>query len=160
MRCSAARQRLTQYIYGDLTEREAQAVRSHLSECVSCSEIAAETRGVLSLVSRYKDLSPPRDVYLGLRKEVAARSRGRRFSLPLLLRPLPAYVAATAMAVLAIASGVSTKMEVARLERMNSLLSDSLRILNMQSLSAPLSDLSDSSSSLDTIGVPGLPPGD
>lgn len=144
MRCTAIRRKLTEYVYGDLTERESRDIRTHLVSCADCRDTASEIRGVLSLASCYEDKSPPVDILAGLKEKVLRRSESGRFKLSMFLKPIPAYAAATAIAVLAVVSGIGTRMEVARLERMNSLLSDSLRILNSQSLGAPLSDLSDS----------------
>ena len=154
MRCTAIRRILTEYIYGDLGIRKSHLVQSHLASCPDCRDAANEIRGVLSLASCYADQSPPVDALSGLRGKVLNRSEGRRFKLSMFLKPIPAYAAATVMAILAVVSGVNTRMEVARLERMNSLLSDSLRILNTQSLRVPLSELSDSTDQ-DTVPASG-----
>jgi hypothetical protein len=96
------------------------------------------------------------DILAELKDKVLRRSESGRFRLSMFLKPIPAYAAATAIAVLAVVSGIGTRMEVTRLERVNSLLSDSLRILNSQSLGAPLSDLSDSANQ-DTVHAPIFP---
>jgi len=144
MRCSLAKRRLTEYVYGDLGERERVGIRSHLASCSSCRETADEIRGILSMASAYVGKSPPAGAYAGLRERVASRPERRRFRLFVLERPIPAYAAATAIAILAVVSGISTRTEMARLERMNSLLSDSLRVLNSQFSGRSFSEPSDS----------------
>jgi anti-sigma factor RsiW len=144
MRCTATRRRLAEYVYGDLRERERLEIRSHLASCTACRETVSQIEGVLSLASAYSEESPPSHLYSQLREKVAGRHRKAKFGLSLFQRPIPAYAAATAIAILAVLSGVSTRMEVARLERMNALLSDSLRTLNLQSSGIHHSEASDS----------------
>jgi anti-sigma factor RsiW len=157
MRCSTTKKRLAEYIYGDLRDREAREIRSHLESCTSCRETAIQVKGILSLVSAYGETSPPSEVHAGLREEVAARSGERRLRFSLLNKPIPAYAAATTIAILAVLSGISTRMEISRLERMNSLLSDSLRILNSRSAASPHSQLPDSTGQ-DTLPTMGRGP--
>ena len=144
MRCSLTRKRLAEYVYGDLGERERSRVLSHLASCASCRETADEIKGVLSLAFAYAEKSPPQEAYVGLRESLAGRRERRGFWLSFAHRPIPAYAAAAAIAILAVVSGVSTRTEMGRLERMNSLLSDSLRALNAQSSGRSSSEPSDS----------------
>jgi anti-sigma factor RsiW len=130
MTCATTKERLAEYAYGDLSREETQALESHLSECADCREKASEIKSVLFLASRYNDIEPPPEAQDELRRELARERRkaGLRFSI--LRRPAPAYGAAAVVALFAVATGIGTRMEVSRLERMNSLLSDSLKILN------------------------------
>lgn len=147
MKCSRIKEKLTEYAYGDLSDKVASVVESHIKNCASCRQDYREINTVLSAALHYEDVDPPKEVYRALKKEVQAvfHSRLSRFSI--LWRPASAYVAVAAIALFAVVSGIGTRMEVARLERMNSLLSDSLRILNARSFHTPTSQLSDSSDS-------------
>lgn len=144
MRCNAVRRRLTEYAYGDLGERERTRIESHLASCASCRETADEIEGILHLASTYDEESPPREAYARLRREVASYPEKQRLRLSVIRRPIPAYAAATAIAIVAVLSGISTRTEMARLESMNSLLSDSLRALNSHFSGRPHLEPSDS----------------
>ena len=147
MRCNKIRGWLTEYAYGDLHDTATRQVESHLSACPSCTAALREVKGVLSLASRYEEVEPPEEAYVDIRREMVSRLRSRVPRLSLLLRPVPAYAAAAAIAFLAVISGIGTKTELVRLERMNALLSDSLTILNSLYVSPDSTTLPDSATS-------------
>lgn len=130
MRCSRIQEKLAEYAFGDLPEWSARMVELHVSDCAGCRQGLQETKALLSMVSRYEDVDPPEEAYIALKREAEKRSRNRRSGIYLLWRPAPAYAAAAAIALFAVISGVDNRMEMGRLERINALLSDSLRILN------------------------------
>ena len=147
MKCKRIKERLTEYAYGVLSDRTASVVESHITGCASCRQDFNEINTVLSASLHYEDVDPPEEVYRALKREVQAAFQRRLSGFSVLWRPASAYVAVAAIALFAVVSGIGTRMEVARLERMNSLLSDSLRILNAHSVVAPSFQLSDSSDS-------------
>jgi len=147
MKCKRIKEKLTEYAYGDLSDRAASVVESHITNCASCRQDLHEINTVLSAALHYEDVHPPEEVYRELKRQVRAAFQRRLSGLSLLWKPASAYVAVAAIALFAVVSGIGTRMEVARLERMNSLLSDSLRILNARSVHTPTSQLSDSSDS-------------
>lgn len=135
MRCSKIQDKLVEYAYGDLTERSARIIALHVSTCPRCRHDFQETRALLFMTSRCGDVEPPEQAYVALRSQVERSFRNRRSRISMLWRPATAYAAVAAIALFAVISGVGNRMEIVRLERMNSLLSDSLRILNTRSIS-------------------------
>ncbi len=130
MTCATTKGKLAEYAYGDLSREETRAIESHLSECGECREKASEVEALLFLASRYQDIEPPPEARDEVKRELARERRRARPRFSILWRPAPAYGAAAVIALFAIATGVGTRIEVSRLERVNSLLSDSLKILN------------------------------
>ena len=139
MKCKRIKEKLTEYACGDLSDRAASVVESHITDCAGCRQDFHEINTVLSAALHYEDVDPPEEVYRALKREVQAVFQRRLSGFSVLWRPASAYVAVAAIALFAVVSGIGTRMEVARLERMNSLLSDSLRILNAHSVAAPFS---------------------
>lgn len=139
MRCNKIKERLTEYAYGDLSDKAASVVESHITDCASCRQDLQEIKTVLSAALQYEDVDPPEEIHRTLKRQVQAVLQGRWSGLSLLLKPASAYVAVAAIALFAVVSGIGTRIEVERLERMNSLFSDSLRILNAHSAGIPRS---------------------
>lgn len=83
--------RLSEYIDGDLDQREQAAVEQHLADCPECRQITAELRGVLTRASSLTDTAPAHDLWAGIAarigdtRVVAFEPRARRrfsFTLP------------------------------------------------------------------------------
>jgi hypothetical protein len=96
--------RLSEYLDGDLRERERHELEAHLEGCPACRGTLAELRAVMTQASTLEPLAPGSDLWPGIAARMAPRSaapagwRSWRLSLSL----PQAALAATALVVLSV----------------------------------------------------------
>jgi hypothetical protein len=79
--------RLSEYLDGDLDERDRGALEAHLVTCAACAETLASLRRVVVRARSLEDRPPVRDLWSGIATRIGAGSSQRRFtfSMPQLL---------------------------------------------------------------------------
>lgn len=83
-------ERLSDYLDGELEERERLALEAHLAECAECGAVLADLRRVVRRARTLADRPPERDLWPAIAGAagIGSRRRGERriaFSLPQLL---------------------------------------------------------------------------
>ncbi len=80
-------ERLSEYLDGDLTDAERQALEVHLEACAVCGETLAGLRRVVIRARALEDRPPSRDLWSGVAERIGAGRPARRiaFSVPQLL---------------------------------------------------------------------------
>ena len=69
---------IQKYIDGELTEKEIQAIESHLADCASCRQKVEERRMLSEKVKQSLEKSVPADVEIppfGMKKEMVSKDR-------------------------------------------------------------------------------------
>lgn len=90
MNCIEVERLLPLYVEGDVNEREAHALRAHLSSCKGCSELAEEFRASQERLHNFAVPDFGAEFYEGIRREVLTKINSRtgaRTSLLFRLRP-------------------------------------------------------------------------
>ena len=118
MTCEGARERLPEYLLGDLVELEAHSVAAHLRGCAACRrELDSLSEGLTAFANAAHDRRPPE----GLRERVATilAEEWRETPGPRLMRTRGTWIVWAAAAIIAIASigwGVATARRSDRIE--------------------------------------------
>ena len=103
MTCAAFDEALPDYLEGTLNESLRPAVEGHLRECVRCTGLVRDLRGIEAEAAKLPDLVPSRDLWQGIETRIAAPV------IPLATRPERARrIAPTWMGIAAAALIVST----------------------------------------------------
>lgn len=115
------RERLSEFLDGDLPAEEARRLEEHLESCASCRRTLEELRGVVVRARALEDRPPPRDLWpaieAGLRRgaagsgspdvvELATRRRGRGARFDRVALSVPELVAA-AVVLLVVGGGAT-----------------------------------------------------
>ena len=86
--------RLSEYLDGELTGREREALEAHLEGCAACRGVLEELRGVVARAASLVDREPPADLWSGIAARIGAapadelaaararRARRWQFTLP------------------------------------------------------------------------------
>jgi len=109
MTCETIRERLNEYLDGDVGEAERQTIAAHLDSCAACSEEVQALRDLLARAAGLpRDVVPGRDLWPAiaaeLRREPVVRLRPRRR-----LAPLGGLAAAAALVAVVSGLGLFTK---------------------------------------------------
>jgi hypothetical protein len=88
MTCAAFDEALPDYLEGTLDGSLRPAVEGHLRECVRCTGLVRDLRGIEAEAAKLPDLIPSRDLWQGIETRIAARviplatrpERSRRFA--------------------------------------------------------------------------------
>ena len=107
MTCEAFDQALPDYLEGTLDESLRPAVEGHLRECVRCTGLVRDLRGIEADAAKLPDLVPSRDLWQGIEARIAApviplaarRERVRRFA--------PAWMGIAAAALIVTTAGIT-----------------------------------------------------
>src|SRR5687768_2318020 len=67
--------RLSEYIDGDLTTEEAEALEAHLLECADCGRALRELRAVVARAAQVIDRPPANDLWQGIAARIAETSQ-------------------------------------------------------------------------------------
>jgi hypothetical protein len=70
--------RLSEYIDGELDSTEQAALEAHLATCGQCYAALADLREVVARAKSLQDTPPAKDLWLGIRAEIAQGSEPRR----------------------------------------------------------------------------------
>ena len=68
--------RLSDYIDGELTTEEAEALEAHLLECVDCGRTLHELRAVVARAGQVIDRPPAADLWQGIAAQIAVTDQG------------------------------------------------------------------------------------
>src|SRR5262245_23187523 len=75
--------RLSEYLDGELTQPEVEALEAHLLECPECGRTLQELRAVVARASNVIDRPPEKDLWQGIAARIAqgeVSEQKRRFS--------------------------------------------------------------------------------
>ncbi|MGQ0560992.1 MAG: zf-HC2 domain-containing protein [Gemmatimonadota bacterium] len=73
--------RLSEYVDGDLTREETEALETHLLECADCGRTLQELRAVVARAAQVVDRPPVTDLWPGIAAQVAEWDPGRVVAL-------------------------------------------------------------------------------
>jgi hypothetical protein len=74
MQCEQARERLSEYLDGELTEELAAVLRSHLDTCADCQALLAGLRATTGLLARLPVRLAPKDLAQQIQREIERRT--------------------------------------------------------------------------------------
>jgi hypothetical protein len=74
-------ERLSDYIDGELTTEEAEALEAHLLECADCGRTLHELRAVVARAGQVIDRPPANDLWQGIAEQIAVVEQGGRVEL-------------------------------------------------------------------------------
>src|SRR2546422_11298052 len=75
-------ERLSEYVDGDLSERDRQALEAHLEDCASCRETIEELRALVSQAQALEPSAPSTDLWPSIAARIEAGSRSATFRRP------------------------------------------------------------------------------
>jgi hypothetical protein len=76
MTCTDVRERIDDYVDGELASPELHEVELHLASCAACREEERELRALLAHAAALpKAVTPPRDLWTDISREIASRPR-------------------------------------------------------------------------------------
>ena len=68
--------RLSEYLDGELSQAEADALEAHLAECAECGNTLQELRAVVARARQLEDRLPERDLWSGIAARIEASDAG------------------------------------------------------------------------------------
>jgi anti-sigma factor RsiW len=115
MNCERCQTDLEDFLYGELTERRAAEVRSHLAECATCAAARAEVERENDLFARFYEqtaMEPGSEMWDAIRARIATGSHSRAKEEPRWfdwwLRPAVPRQAAFAIALIVLSVAATT----------------------------------------------------
>ena len=75
-------ERLSEYLDGDLTLQETEALEAHLLECADCGETLQQLRAVVARAQEVMDAPPANDLWAGISQRIAEQAPDRLTAAP------------------------------------------------------------------------------
>ena len=75
MECDQIRDELVGFMDNEVSDEMREAIQAHLDNCDDCSKELESLRDAKSLCQHWKDISPPRDWEMGLKRKLAKTQR-------------------------------------------------------------------------------------
>jgi len=74
--------RLSEYLDGDLTAHESEALEAHLLTCADCGETLQQLRAVVARAQQVMDAPPHNDLWTGINERIALQTRDEVIAKP------------------------------------------------------------------------------